>query len=249
LTVGYDRHPAVHHVSGVFQSGSLTAVMGPNGAGKSTLLKAIVGLIRPMEGGVRRDGLHRSDIAYAPQVMDMDLSFPVTVGEVVSLGHWRDIGAFRGMDRDLWRQTLAALDAVGLNGFADRPLDTLSVGQRQRVAFARLMVADAKVIALDEPFAAVDMNTTQDLLALVMRWGREGRTVIAVLHDPAEARAAFPQTLLLARELVAWGPTAEVLSEANLTRAKSMAQGWLDHAPLCDVTTNKGDDATPAEAS
>jgi zinc/manganese transport system ATP-binding protein len=236
LTVGYDRHPAVHHLSGVFRPGSLTAVMGPNGAGKSTLIKAVIGLIRPMEGQVRRDGVRRADIAYAPQMMDMDLSFPLSVGEAVSLGHWPEIGAFGGLNRGQWDQTLAALHAVGLEGFTERTLDTLSVGQRQRVAFARLMVADAKVIVLDEPFAAVDMNTTQDLLKLIVRWGQEGRTVIAVLHDEAQARAAFPETLLLARELVAWGPTAEVLTEANLARSKAMAQGWLDHAPLCDVS-------------
>lgn len=235
LTVGYDRHPAVHHLNGVFAAGSLTAVMGPNGAGKSTLLKAIVGLIRPLEGTIRWDGADRSDIAYAPQMMEMDMGFPLTVGEAVSMGHWRRIGFFGGLTPAQWGQSLAALKTVGLEGFAPRTLDTLSVGQRQRVAFARLMAADAKVIVLDEPFAAVDRNTTLDLLRLIIQWGAEGRTVIAVLHDEEQARFAFPETLLLARQAVAWGATRDVLTEANFAKIRGMTQGWQDRAPLCDV--------------
>jgi zinc/manganese transport system ATP-binding protein len=88
---------------------------------------------------------------------------------------------------------------------------------------------------LDEPFNAVDAKTTASLLQLVRQWHEEQRTVVAVLHDDAQVRAHFPQTLLLARELVAWGPTAEVLTDANLQRARSMSEAWDDAAEICRV--------------
>ncbi len=103
--------------------------------------------------------------------------------------------------------------------------------------FARLLVQDAPLILLDEPFNAVDAKTTAGLLALVQQWHREGRTVIAVLHDDAQVRQHFPQTLLLARELVGWGPTADVLTEANLQHARAMAEAWDETAEVCDIDT------------
>jgi zinc/manganese transport system ATP-binding protein len=94
------------------------------------------------------------------------------------------------------------------------------------VLFARLIMQDASVILLDEPFAAVDERTTSDLMALARGWQDEGRTVIAVLHDIAFIRQHFPQTLLLAREIVGWGQTGEVLSAENLDRARAMTDRW-----------------------
>jgi zinc/manganese transport system ATP-binding protein len=129
----------------------------------------------------------------------------------------------------------AALEAVGLQGFERRPVGTLSSGQLQRALFARLLVQDADLILLDEPFNAVDSKTTAGLLTLVQQWHRQGRTVIAVLHDDAQVREHFPQTLLLARECIAWGATAEVLTEANLQRARAMAEAWDETAAICDI--------------
>jgi zinc/manganese transport system ATP-binding protein len=93
------------------------------------------------------------------------------------------------------------------------------------------------VVLLDEPFNAMDSKTTAALLGLVRQWHGQRRTVIAVLHDDAQVRDHFPQTLLLARELVAWGPTAQVLTDANLRRARAMAEAWDDNAELCRVDT------------
>jgi zinc/manganese transport system ATP-binding protein len=127
-----------------------------------------------------------------------------------------------------------ALAAVGLEGFERRHIGTLSAGQFQRVLFARLMLQDAKVILLDEPFTAIDAKTTRDLLDIVLRWNDDGRTVIAVLHDFEQVRAHFPSTLLLARRQIAWGPTAETLTSANLMDAKAMAEAWpeIGFAPV-----------------
>lgn len=234
LTVTYQRHPAVHHVSGEFPAGCLYAIVGPNGAGKSTLLKALVGLQRIGGGRIDLGGVARGDIAYLPQQAEIDRQFPITVVDLVLLGHYPLRGLFGALDRTCRQRAVAALAAVGLSGFEGRPIDTLSVGQFQRVLFARVMVQDAKLILLDEPFAAVDTQTTLDLLSLIDRWHKEGRSVIVVSHDLEMVRKRFPTTLLLARERIAWGPTAEALSAENLLRARRMSEAWDDSAGRCD---------------
>ena len=234
LTLGYDRHPAVHHITGEVARGELLAIVGPNGAGKSTLLKAIVGELKPLSGTLKLDGLTRRDIAYLPQVTDIDRSFPISVFDCVSMGLWRTIGAWRGLDGRGREDVIHALDTVGLVELADRPVGTLSGGQFQRVLFARLLLQDAAVILLDEPFRAVDTKTVADLIHLIERWHREGRTVLAALHDIEQVRAHFPRTLLLAREVVAWGDTANVLTPANLARSRALTEAFDAHAHVCD---------------
>lgn len=233
LTLTYHRHPVVHHVSGDFAAGELTAIVGPNGAGKSTLLKAIVGLLKPNHGSIELGGLQRRDIGYLPQQAAIARDFPLAVQDAVLLGDWRQSGWFGRVNRGARERAEAALDQVGLAGFGTRPLDELSAGQFQRVLFARLLLQDARLILLDEPFTALDARTTADLLALIGTWRREGRTVIAVLHDYEQVRSHFAQTLLLAKECLAWGPTATVLSAANLARANGMPQSWDEDAAIC----------------
>lgn len=233
VTVAYDRHPAVHHVSGSFEPGSLTAVTGPNGAGKSTLLKALMGELSAVEGTIDRGGLSARDFGYLPQAAEIDRQFPLSVADTVMLGAWRQVGAFGGATPRVAGQARKALTAVGLEGVEHRHIGSLSAGQFQRVLFARLLLQDARVIVLDEPFTAIDARTTRDLLALVHRWHGDGRTVIAVLHDFDQVRAHFPSTLLLAREAIAWGPTPSTLSAGNLLRARAMAEDWDEDAGVC----------------
>ncbi|MCY4342999.1 MAG: ABC transporter ATP-binding protein [Gammaproteobacteria bacterium] len=233
LTLGYDRHPAVHHLTGSFATGSLTAVVGPNGSGKSTLLKGLVGRLAPLDGRVERNGLRQSDIAYLPQQAGIDRSFPISVMDTVLLGCWRTIGLFRRVRRVQRRQAEEALMAVGLDGFGQRPIATLSAGQFQRVLFARMLLQDCPVILLDEPFTAIDAKTSADLLRVVMGWHGEGRTIVSVLHDLDQVRENFPDTLLIAREPVAWGATAEALRPAHLLKVRQMSEQWDDRAEVC----------------
>ena len=233
LTLGYDRHPAVHHLDGVVEQGSLLAVCGPNGGGKSTLLKGIVGALPPLGGAVERVACAANRIAYLPQAADIDRSFPVNVFDMVAMGHFRRTGWFGGLSRRDEERTFEAIAAVGLTGFEDRPIGTLSGGQMQRVLFARLLLQDAPIILLDEPFNAIDQRTTSELLGLVKRWRDENRTVIAVLHDLDLVRGAFPQTLLLARETIAWGDTGEVLRPENLLAARRMVEAFDREAHEC----------------
>ncbi len=234
VTLCYRRHPAVHHLSGRFSPGSLTAVIGPNGAGKSTLLKGLAGVMRPTEGRIVRHRVGSRDVAYLPQQAEIDRGFPMSVSDVVAMGHWRRAGLFRAIGAGLRRQVQEALVAVGLDGFVRRSVGTLSSGQFQRVLFARMLLQDAPVILLDEPFNAIDARTTADLLAVVRRWHGERRTVIAVLHDMQQVREHFPETLLLAREGVGWGRTEDVLTGENMLRARSMAEAWDETAAPCE---------------
>ncbi|MBA1155762.1 zinc ABC transporter ATP-binding protein AztA [Microvirga mediterraneensis] len=231
VTLGYGRRPAVHHLDGEIPAGCLMAVVGPNGAGKSTLLKGIVGTLKPLEGHIRCQASR--GIAYLPQAAEIDRSFPLSVYDLVAMGLWSRSGLFGGISRQDRTGIDDALAAVGLTGFERRPISTLSGGQMQRALFARLLLQDAPVILLDEPFTAIDAKTTADLLDLVRRWHAESRTVVAVLHDLDMVRRAFPQTLLIAREPVAWGETIEVLSPENLLKARHMVEAYDPHADVC----------------
>ncbi|AKR58143.1 ABC transporter [Devosia sp. H5989] len=229
VTLGYEGHPAVHHLDGTFEDGSLTAIVGPNGSGKSTLLKGIVGMLQPLTGSIER--APGATIAYLPQSADIDRTFPATVADLVALGHWRRRGLFAAITGADYRQVEEALATVGLTGFENRPLDTLSGGQLQRALFARVMLQDADTILLDEPFTAIDEKTVIDLIELVRRWHAEDRTVIAVLHDAEMVKAVFPRTLLMAREPVCWADTDKALKAENLLKARRMTEAWDEHAP------------------
>jgi zinc/manganese transport system ATP-binding protein len=234
VTLGYDGHPAVHHLAGRLDAGSLTAIVGPNGSGKSTLLKGLAGFLQPLAGHIDRIGFDTRDIAYLPQAGELDQSFPATVADLVSLGFWRRRGLFGAFKPDDGRRIADALGTVGLDGFSTRAIESLSGGQLQRALFARVLVQDSAIILLDEPFTAIDNRTVEDLLRLVMQWHGESRTVVAVLHDYGMVHAHFPNAILMAREAVAWGPTAETLNSVNLTRARHMHEAWDDTAPWCE---------------
>ena len=235
VTLGYDRHPAVHHLSGDIAAGALLAVIGPNGAGKSTLFRGLVGILKPLSGAIQTGGIAVRDIAYLPQSADIDRSFPISVFDFVGTGLWRSTGVFGGIGRTQRAKIAQALAAVGLTGFENRGIGTLSGGQMQRLLFARVLLQDARLIVLDEPFNAIDAKTSADLMALVAHWHAEQRTVVAALHDMDLVRQHFPDTLLLAREPVAWGATAEVLTSDNLVAARRMCEAFDERAAACHV--------------
>ena len=235
LTLGYDRHPAVHHLSAEIPAGALVAVVGPNGAGKSTLLKGLAGELHPIGGRIVLPELPAGGLAYMPQRGEIDHSFPVSVFDVVAMGLWHEIGAFGGLSREQRGRVRAALAAVGMAGFEARPIGSLSGGQLQRARFARLMLQDAPLILLDEPFAAIDSRTVDDLVELILGWHGEGRTILTVVHDLEQVRRHFPTALLLSREPVAFGPTAEVLTPERLARARRLSEAFDEHAHECQI--------------
>ena len=219
LSVRYQGTEALSGIDGQFELGGLYAVVGANGAGKSTLLKAMLGLV-PLAGGTVELHLPRARIAYLPQQCEIERGFPMLARDCVLLGAWQRVGLLARVPADLQARVNQALAAVGMAQLAQRPIGALSAGQFQRLLFARLMVQDAELLLLDEPFNAIDAATTTLLLSLIHEWHGQGRTVVAVLHDHAQVRAHFPQAVLLARRLLAWGDTQHVLDVDHLERAR-----------------------------
>lgn len=234
VTISYNRHPAVHHVSGVFPAGSLTAIAGPNGAGKSTLLKALAGIVAPEQGRITLNGAKRERVAYLPQSSEMQRDFPMSVLQMVTTGFWRATGGTSAITPGMKRAAREALLSVGLSTMENRDLSSLSAGQFQRALFARLMVQDASILLLDEPFSAIDAGTAQHLLSILRRWHAEGRTIICVLHDFEQIRAHFPQCLLLAREVIAWDAPAKALHPEKLMNARFFREDWNASAAICE---------------
>lgn len=195
------------NLTGEFPPGSLTAVTGPNGCGKSTLLQTLAGVLPLTAGRIS----HAPDIALLAQEGRLDRGFPINCRDVVALGATARLGYFRDIGGALTGDAQAALAAVGLPGFGDRPIGALSAGQFQRVLFARALLRDAAIILLDEPFSAVDAATEAALMDIIHAWHAEGRTIIAVLHDLDLIRDEFPNTLLLGSDPPIWGSTKQVL--------------------------------------
>lgn len=235
VTISYARHPAIHHISGEFKAGSLTAITGPNGAGKSTLLKAIAGVIPVREGSITVQGTSHDRIAYLPQSTIYERDFPLSVLHLVCTGAWRETGGYSAITPQLITQAMNALEEVGMSASAKRNLSTLSAGQFQRVLFARLLMQDASLILLDEPFNALDSSTVEHLLGVVANWHTQGKTVLCILHDINQIKKVFPQCMLLARECLGWGSTQSVLQSGQFADARFFLEPKPAQAPeICE---------------
>lgn len=215
LIMGYQGHSICRPVSGTFRAGSLTAIIGANGTGKSTLLKTIAGLLPPIDGRITfTDGV-RPRIAYLPQQSEMDRQFPVNLFEVVAMGCWPGTGLLRRIGRADRLRIREALERVGLTAIASRSIEALSGGQFQRMLFARLLVQEAPLILLDEPFTGIDSQTCDLLMEVIKQLHEAGRTILVVLHDHQQVARHFPETLLLSPEFNVWGSSADVLSRRS----------------------------------
>ena len=223
LTVSYGEKPAVFSVDVSFPAGQMTAIIGPNGAGKSTLLKAALGILRPLSGRVTAFGRPlaemRARIAYVPQRASVDWEFPARVIDVVMMGLYRDLGLLGRVRPDHRARAMESLERVGMEGFATRQIGQLSGGQQQRVFLARALAQAADLYLLDEPFAGVDAATERAIVGVLKSLKAEGKTVVAVHHDLMTAPDYFDRALLLNTSVIAEGPVAEVMTEANLRTA------------------------------
>jgi manganese/iron transport system ATP-binding protein len=198
------------------------AVVGPNGAGKSTLFKVIAGTLTQDAGRVTIYG-HDPDehicIAYVPQRNQIDWSFPVTVEDVVMMGRVGQIGLFRRPSRADWQFVHEALERVNGSHLAHKQIGELSGGQQQRVFIARALAQQAELILLDEPLTGLDVPSYEAIFAVLDGLHADGVTIVVATHDLSLAAERFDRVMLLNREVVAFGPPAEVLSSSNLLRA------------------------------
>ena len=221
VDVAYDGAPVLEGVRGMVAAGEAVALIGPNGGGKSTLIRAILGLVPVGRGEIRvlgrRPAEARPEVGYVPQADTLDPQFPVSVAQVVLMGRYRRIGWLRAPGRADRAAAAAALDHVGL---ADRSRDrfgTLSGGQRQRVLLARALVAQPRLLLLDEPFNGVDAVSQEALITALARARADGAAVVVSTHDLSIAHLACDQVCLLNRHQYGFGPVEATLTSQRLS--------------------------------
>ncbi|MGN0874447.1 MAG: metal ABC transporter ATP-binding protein [Akkermansia sp.] len=225
LYATYGKTDALRGISFSTHCGHTLALIGPNGAGKSTLINILAGLIRPDRGSVLWNGTSpdtcRREFAYLPQRTEVDLRFPLTVRDLVSMGRYPMLGPWRSPGPHDTGIVNRALEALDLEPLQHRQIGQLSGGQLQRALLARAVAQEAHVLLLDEPFTGLDEPGTASLAELLRNLAAEGRLIIASHHNLQNAAGIFDRTLLLHREQIAFGPTAEVLCPQNIQRAFS----------------------------
>ena len=222
LSVSYKETLALKDISLVLEGPTITGILGPNGAGKSTLLKSMLGII-PHEGHTFIDDKEMKKslkkVAYVEQKVHIDYNFPIKVKECVSLGLYPSIPLFHTLKAKHWEKVAEALEIVGLSDYEDRQISQLSGGQFQRVLIARCLVQDADYILLDEPFVGIDSVSEEIIMNTLRDLKKAGKTVLIVHHDLGKVAHYFDQVLLLNKELIAFGPTKETFTQANLKQA------------------------------
>ncbi len=232
LTVAYQRQPVLWNIDYEAPAARLVAIVGPNGAGKSTLIKALLDLIPRATGEVQFFSQtyqqSRQRVAYVPQRTTVDWDFPVTAHDVVTMGLYGRLGWFRPVTRAAKRESLEALERVGLADFAKRQISQLSGGQQQRVFLARALVQQADLYLMDEPFAGVDAATERTIVGLLQGLRGEGKTALVVHHDLQTVNEYFDDVLLLNMRVIAAGPVATVFNAENLKRTYGGKLALLD---------------------
>lgn len=246
VTVTYrNGHTALRDASFDIPTGTITALVGVNGSGKSTLFKAIMGFVRLASGGISILGgnvdqaLKRNLVAYVPQAEEVDWNFPVLVEDVVMMGRYGHMGLMR-MPRAADRRAVTdALARVGMGEFRQRQIGELSGGQKKRVFLARALAQDAKVILLDEPFTGVDVKTEEAIIALLKALRDEGRVMLVSTHNLGSVPEFCDRTVLIKGTVLAYGPTAQTFTEANLEKTFG---GVLRHFVLGGAGLHADDD-------
>ena len=216
--IGY-RTPLLPPLDLAVRPGATLGVLGPNGAGKTALLKSLLGLI-PLLGGRRILPLGRSPrIGYVPQRDRLDMSWPLTVLDVVLMGRARLVGPIRRYTAKDKAAACAALAEIGVADLAGRPLYALSGGQHQKVLIARAIAAEPELLVLDEPTSAMDPAAERVLLELVARLKQaHNLSVVLVTHQLTAVAGFATEVALVDRErgLFQVGPAAEMIDPTKL---------------------------------
>ena len=214
LRWGAPGQPLTPAVDFELPKGSLTAVIGANGSGKSSLLKVIAGLQKPLAGNVVIDVPRKGGLSFLPQQQHLDRQFPISLQELVAAGFWGS-----KQTPEIRSQRLkAALEDWCLTGLEHRPLMALSGGELQRALLARLSLAEAPLLLLDEPHAALDELGQALLWKHLHAWHADGRTLVVVCQDLAAVRQQIPQALLIKSSGCVLGPSTELIRQQPQTQ-------------------------------
>jgi manganese/iron transport system ATP-binding protein len=223
VTVTYrNGHTALRDATFNIPAGTITALVGVNGSGKSTLFKAIMGFVGLAKGEIAildqpvNAALKKNTVAYVPQSEDIDWNFPVLVDDVVMMGRYGHMNMMRLAKAVDHEAVAAALARVGMSDFRKRQIGELSGGQKKRVFLARALAQEGRVILLDEPFTGVDVNTEDAIVKLLRSLRDEGRVMLVSTHNLGSVPEFCDRTVLLNRTVLAYGPTVEIFTQANL---------------------------------
>jgi manganese/zinc/iron transport system ATP- binding protein len=238
LTVNYEQASALWDVSVQLPANQLIAICGPNGAGKSTFLKALLGLVPISSGAISFE--KNLAIGYMPQRQNIDWDFPITVLELVLMGSYGRVGLFSRISKDEKKKAFSALEKVGLNELAHRQISELSGGQQGRAFLARALMQEADIYFLDEPFAGIDVVSTQVIASILQELKDQGKTVVVVHHDLKFIQQLFDWGVLLNRRLVDAGPICQVLCEKNIQLAFGKENLLFDEATALSKKTIEG---------
>lgn len=229
-SVGYGNVPVLEGLSGRFERGRLTAVVGVNGCGKSTLLRAMAGLLPLMEGEVRMDGrsisaMQQREIARRVAYVPQGRSIPdMTVGQLVLHGRFPHLAYPRRYGREDRVLAAAAMERVGILHLEGSPLATLSGGMRQTAYIAMALARDADYVLLDEPTTYLDISHQLHLMELLRGLARDGKGIVAVMHDLPLAFDFSDEITLLDRRSILWQlPPAEACRTPDPERVFGVA--------------------------
>lgn len=222
LNVFYSENKALTDVQLNLESGGIIGMIGPNGAGKSTLIKAILNII-PYSGKVLIEGKESKkflkNIAYVEQKSNIDLTFPITVKECVSLGTYTGLKLFQKVGSKEWLRVAQALEKVNLSEYTNRQIGELSGGQFQRVLLARCLVQEADYIFLDEPFVGIDSVSEKIIMDILQDLKEQGKLILIVHHDLSKVKVYFDELIILNKEIIAYGKVKESFTHENLKKA------------------------------
>jgi zinc transport system ATP-binding protein len=246
VTVAFQDVPVLDVVSLTVPPGSFLAILGPNGAGKTTLLRVILGLVRPNAGTVRVFGKQpweldgeRSRIGYVPQVLSVDMNFPVRVDEAVLMGRYGRIGLLHKPSLEDRAPADRAVERVGIADLAGRPIARLSGGQRQRVFLARALANEPDLLLMDEPTTGVDPAAGESFYELLRQLHQSGMTIIVVSHDVGVVASYVDGVACLNRRLVAHGLPEEVLGSEELAQMYGCDAMFFHHGHVPHLVVEK----------
>ncbi len=236
--VQYNGVPILEGINLAIEQDDFLGIIGPNGGGKTTLLKIILGLISPSRGKVSVLGKppekSRSKIGYVPQHNLFDRDFPINVWDVVLMGRYGKSGLFRRYSSEDRRATQDALQTVGMLDHKDRQMGKLSGGELQRIFIARALVAEPRLLLLDEPTASVDPAMQTEFYELLEKLKRQ-MAIVLVSHDISAVSIYVDKLACLNRQLHYHGSkeiTPEILEATYKCPVQMIAHGLVPHRVL-----------------
>ncbi|HUV51578.1 MAG TPA: ABC transporter ATP-binding protein [Dehalococcoidia bacterium] len=242
--VQYNGIPVLESINLSVLKDDFLGIIGPNGGGKTTLLKVILGLIKPSRGMVSVIGKppeqSRSKIGYVPQHNLFDRSFPINVGDVVLMGRYGRTGLFKRYSSHDKEATQEALQTVGMLDYKDRQVGNLSGGELQRVLIARALVAEPRLLLLDEPTASVDPAMQTEFYELLEKL-QQRMAIMLVSHDISAISIYVDTIACLNRQLHYHGSkelTPEILEATYKCPVQMIAHGTVPHRVLKEHPVN-----------